>query len=170
MVALVVAAAALLVSGFEILATYNTALRTCSTGLWGCANLDNQVFQRGTIQPFFRPSRCLRLLVTPHGGTFPGGTTGGPRVRRGDPPPGLGPKRYPAALVGGQVSVCHRGGGDLYWGRFRARDLVVPPCECHTEQPFRLGHLRHSGPGPRWVRPCLGWRWAASWEHCCATT
>ena len=52
-VALAVAAAALVVSGFEILATYHTALRTCSTGLGGCHNLDGQVFQGGQYSRFF---------------------------------------------------------------------------------------------------------------------
>jgi ABC-type transport system involved in multi-copper enzyme maturation permease subunit len=52
-VALVVAAAVLLASGLEILATYHNALRTCSTGLGGCSNLDSQVFQGGQYSRFF---------------------------------------------------------------------------------------------------------------------
>jgi ABC-type transport system involved in multi-copper enzyme maturation permease subunit len=46
-IALGIAAVVLVVTGFGILATYHTALRTCATGLGGCGNLDGQVFQGG---------------------------------------------------------------------------------------------------------------------------
>ncbi len=46
-VALGIASVALVITGFGILATYHSALRTCATGLGGCANLDGQVFQGG---------------------------------------------------------------------------------------------------------------------------
>jgi hypothetical protein len=45
--ALGVAAVALVITGLGILATYHSALRTCSVGLGGCSNLDGQVFQGG---------------------------------------------------------------------------------------------------------------------------
>ena len=37
----------LVVTGFGMLATYHSALRTCAAGLGGCSNLDGQVFQGG---------------------------------------------------------------------------------------------------------------------------
>jgi hypothetical protein len=42
-----IAAVVLVVTGFGILATYHSALRTCATGLGGCGNLGGQVFQGG---------------------------------------------------------------------------------------------------------------------------
>ena len=53
----------LLVSGLEILATYHTALRTCSTGLGGCRNLDNQVFQGGQYSRFFDMVDAVGFLL-----------------------------------------------------------------------------------------------------------
>ena len=62
-VALVVAATALLASGLAILATYHAALRTCSTGLGGCANLDSQVFQGGQYSRFFDMVDAVGFLL-----------------------------------------------------------------------------------------------------------
>jgi hypothetical protein len=62
-VALIVAAALLVGSGLEILSTYHTALRTCSTGMGGCSHLDGQVFQGGQYSRFFDLVDAVGFLV-----------------------------------------------------------------------------------------------------------
>ncbi len=144
--ALGVTAVALVITGLGILATYHSALRTCSVGLGGCSNLDGQVFQGG-YNRFFDLVDAVGFTIPIVFAIFWARAARRPRDRGRRSPAGLDAKHHPAPLAGRKARLRSRRRRPVHRGVIPFGQLVVPAHKRSPAKPVWLGHFRHPGLG-----------------------